>query len=238
MRAFLAIGFGLAACGGSVIGDDGGGGTDGSTADAAKDGPTGGGCTCQTGRMCCNAKCVNTDNDPQNCGGCGLICSGTTPYCDGVCKVSPCMPRCMQGQICCKDEGPVSTGAMCFTPTVQEPTCPQGCAPLCQSDRNIKHDITAVSGKDVVETLARIPMSTWSYDGEQTRHMGPMAQDFHGAFGLGNTERAYDPIDAHGVAFAGIQGLYEMVQEQNARLDKLEKENADLKRRCGGSGSP
>ena len=81
-------------------------------------------------------------------------------------------------------------------------------------------------------------MSTWSYDGEQTRHMGPMAQDFHGAFGLGNTERAYDPIDAHGVAFAGIQGLYEMVQEQNARLDKLEKENADLKRRCGGSASP
>jgi hypothetical protein len=185
--------------------------------------------------MCCNGTCVNTDNDPQNCAGCGKICSGSTPYCDGMgCKPAPCMPACMAGQICCKDEGPVSGGPVCYTPTSQVPTCPQGCAPLCQSDRNIKHDITGVSGRDVVETLASVPMSTWSYDGERTRHMGPMAQDFHAAFGVGNTERAYDPIDAHGVAFAGIQGLYEMMQEQNARIDRLEKDNQALRAQCTG----
>jgi hypothetical protein len=123
-------------------------------------------------------------------------------------------------------------GATCFTPTTEQPTCPQGCAPLCQSDRNIKHDLTPVDGKDVARTLANLPMSTWAYNGEQTRHMGPMAQDLHSAFGLGNTERAYDPIDAHGLAFAGIQGLYEMVEQQNTRIEKLEKTNAELERRC------
>jgi hypothetical protein len=63
------------------------------------------------------------------------------------------------------------------------------------------------------------------------RHMGPMAQDFHASFGLGDTDRAYDPIDAHGVTFAAIQGLYVLVQEQQAQIAQLERE--DAKARCG-----
>jgi hypothetical protein len=184
-------------------------------------------------------KCVNTDNDPQNCGGCGIKCPTNAPYCDGSnggCKAAPCNPACMASEICCKDEGPIVGTSRCQMPV--DGTCPQGCSPLCQSDRNIKHAISPVSGKDVAETLATIPMSTWSYNGEETKHMGPMAQDFHAAFGLGTTDKAYDPIDAHGVAFAGIQGLYEMIQEQNTRLEKLEKENVELKRRCGANASP
>lgn len=254
MRTFLIfIGSLALACGTTVTNTDGG--TDGSGGGDGS-GMMCGTTMCTAGRTCCNNLCVNLDNDPTNCGTCGTKCSGSTPYCDGTCKALPqctvdggscgaggsgiCCGSscCMTGQICCKDEGPVSAAPACFTTSTTQPTCPQGCAPLCKSDRNIKHDISPVSGRDVARTLASIPMQTWSYDGEHTRHMGPMAQDFHSAFGLGNTERAYDPIDAHGVAFAGIQGLYEMVQEQDARLDKLEKENADLKRRCGGSGSP
>ena len=114
-----------------------------------------------------------------------------------------------------------------------QPTCPQGCAPQCKSDRNIKRDITPVDDRAVLETLATIPVSTWAYNADpKTRHMGPMAQDFHGAFGLGNSDKSYDPIDAHGVAFASIQGLYEIVQEQNARIERLEKQNQELLDRC------
>jgi hypothetical protein len=56
-----------------------------------------------------------------------------------------------------------------------------------------------------------------------------MAQDFYAAFRLGGTDRAYDPIDAHGVAFASIQALYDMTREQEARIEKLERENERLR---------
>jgi hypothetical protein len=62
--------------------------------------------------------------------------------------------------------------------------------------------------------------------------MGPMAQDFYGEFGLGDTDKAYNAIDAHGVAFAAIQALYQRMQEQDARIQKLEHDNAALRRRA------
>lgn len=170
--------------------------------DAGADGQSG--CNCSMGRTCCNGQCVNTGNDPQNCNGCGVKCSGATPYCDNGCKAATCMPACTGSQICCRDDGPVGGTMTCFTPTATEPTCPQGCAPLCKSDRNVKYDFEPVSGREVAQTLAQHP------------------NDFHEAFGVGHGAHA-EGIDAHGVAFAGIQGLYEMVQEQNERLDALER---------------
>ncbi len=228
-------------------GGDTGGGDTGEGFDTGGGGD-GGGCNpaCTPGRLCCSGACINPDNDPQNCGDCGVQCTGATPYCDGSCKPLPCgldaatcsnageccgLQCCNAGDICCKDEGPVGGNPTCYTPTPAQPTCPQGCAPQCVSDRNLKQEITPIDGREVLERLASVPMSTWSYksDDPSVRHLGPMAQDFHAAFGLGNTDRAYDPIDAHGVAFAAIQGLYQMVQEQNARIEHLEQENTALR---------
>jgi hypothetical protein len=111
-------------------------------------------------------------------------------------------------------------------------TCPQGCAPLCISDRNLKRDIQPVDSRTVLESVARLPIATWAYKSDPSvRHLGPMAQDFYGAFGLGGTDRAYNPIDAHGVALAAIQGLYEQLQMQNARIERLERENVELRAR-------
>jgi hypothetical protein len=75
-------------------------------------------------------------------------------------------------------------------------------------------------------------MATWSYksDANAVLHMGPMAQDFYAAFRLGATDRAYDPIDAHGVALAAIQALYRMVQDRDARIEKLEQADRRLRR--------
>jgi hypothetical protein len=56
-----------------------------------------------------------------------------------------------------------------------------------------------------------------------------MAQDFYAAFGLGDTDRAYNAIDAHGVALAAIKALYERSLEQEARIERLERENAELR---------
>ena len=62
--------------------------------------------------------------------------------------------------------------------------------------------------------LFRSPIATWNLKGQgaSIRHMGPMAQDFRAAFGLGETELGISTIDADGVALAAIQGL-------NAKLE-------------------
>ena len=141
---------------------------------------------------------------------------------------------CGAGQICCDAQGPLSGVPTCFTPTTAEPTCPQGCAPLCISDRNLKSGITPIDERAVLEQVATLPLSTWRYtaDPAAVRHLGPMAQDFRATFGLGDTDRAYNSIDAHGVSLASIKALYRMVQDQQVRLEKLEAENALLRQSC------
>jgi hypothetical protein len=98
---------------------------------------------------------------------------------------------------------------------------------LCVSDRLLKQDIVPVDDQHIVDAVVRMPVSTWSYKSDPSiRHIGPMAQDFYAAFGLGKTDRAYDPIDAHGVTFAAIRGLYQKLLVQEARIERLERENA------------
>jgi hypothetical protein len=112
-----------------------------------------------------------------------------------------------------------------------EPTCPQGCAPLCVSDRNLKSGITPVDERKVLEQVASLPITSWRYtsDVDQVAHLGPMAQDFRATFGLGDTDRTYNPLDAHGVELASIKALYRLVQEQQVRLERLEAKNAQLR---------
>jgi hypothetical protein len=58
--------------------------------------------------------------------------------------------------------------------------------------------------------------------------MGPTAQDFYAAYGLGYNNTSISTADADGVALAAAQGLYDLSQEQAARIQQLEAENTDL----------
>jgi len=234
---------------GSGNGGSGSAGTGGVTGTGGTTGAGGSGvCAvpCTTGRSCCGGGCVNIQNDPLNCGMCGNRCEGATPYCgDGTCQQPPCDPQvelcapgsiccgstcCPVGDICCEDQGPVSRGPSCFSPTAAEPTCPQGCAPLCKSDRNLKKNITPVYSDAILKKVSELPISTWTYLDEPAgvRHLGPMAQDFHASFGLGHDDRTYHSVDAHGVTLAAIQALEHLVKQQEQRIEKLERENRAL----------
>lgn len=92
------------------------------------------------------------------------------------------------------------------------------------SDRNLKTEVVPVDGADVLDRLATMPVQTWAYKAENgsVRHMGPMAQDFHAAFRLGENDREINTIDANGVALAAIQGLYERLREKDAQIAALE----------------
>lgn len=105
------------------------------------------------------------------------------------------------------------------------------------SDVNRKHNFASVSGEDVLARLRDLEIQTWSYrvDADDVRHMGPTSQDFRAAFGLGHDELSIGTVDADGVALAAAQALdrrtvdqAEQIREQNARIEALERMNAEL----------
>jgi len=90
-----------------------------------------------------------------------------------------------------------------------------------------------VIGESLLARLNALPMSTWNYKAQDSRfrHLGPMAQDFYGAFGLGEDNRHIDDIDGQGVALAGVQALYRLslkkdteIQEQQVQIRMLKSE--------------
>ena len=46
---------------------------------------------CVAGAIRCNGTCTSVGFDPDNCGACGSVCGGSTPYCtDGICTETYC----------------------------------------------------------------------------------------------------------------------------------------------------
>jgi hypothetical protein len=101
------------------------------------------------------------------------------------------------------------------------------------SDVNAKKNLVPVSGYDVLKRLTGLKIMTWNYkaDNANVQHMGPMAQDFYAAFGLGPDNQHIAALDANGVSLAAIQELTQITTEQDARIAQLEDENAELKAR-------
>jgi len=103
------------------------------------------------------------------------------------------------------------------------------------SDRNTKEDIKPVDPRAVLEKLTRIPIAEWNYIGYEQRHIGPMAQDFHAAFPLNESDTSLNDADLHGVALAAIQGLNQKLEQRDETLDRekaaLREENKALKKR-------
>lgn len=100
------------------------------------------------------------------------------------------------------------------------------------SDRNLKENFKPVDTRAVLAKLAATPVTEWNLIAQDpsTRHIGPMAQDFKAAFGVGEDDRHISTTDADGVAFAAIQGLNEIVKEKDARIAELEKRLGSLER--------
>jgi trimeric autotransporter adhesin len=101
------------------------------------------------------------------------------------------------------------------------------------SDRNAKENIAPINVRDILEELVHMPITKWSYkdDPAQRRYIGPMAQDFHSAFGLGDDDKRINTLDSESVALAAIQGLNEIVKERDAHIAALEKRLDQMEKR-------
>ena len=83
------------------------------------------------------------------------------------------------------------------------------------SDRNSKDCVLPVNEGDVLDRIARLPISEWSYIGFPQRHIGPMAQDFPALFPLNDDDKTLNEADLHGVALAAIRGLNQKIEARS-----------------------
>jgi hypothetical protein len=129
-----------------------------------------------------------------------------------------------QGQTCASGEACCGNLNCCVG--IPVPRGQEYCSDMCpMSDKHLKFGFQTVDSQWVLEQVVDLPISTWSYksgnDGN-ARHIGPMAQDFHAAFGVGASDRFIFQIDADGVSFAAIQALH-------GKVEALETENQQLR---------
>ena len=102
------------------------------------------------------------------------------------------------------------------------------------SDRNAKTDFAELDGEELLHKLAKMPVQSWVYKEEvgHPRHVGPMAQDFYGAFGLGLNDVTINTLDIDGVNLAASKALERRtaeLMEKTRRVEKLESEVEELK---------
>ena len=114
---------------------------------------------------------------------------------------------------------------------IQNARC-DGSSWINSSDRNLKQDFAAVNPQAVLAQVAALPVLSWSYKAQPSqKHLGPVAQDFRAAFGLGADDTSIATVDEGGVALAAIQGLNQKLDERDAEIQSLKRQNDLLERR-------
>ncbi|MBD3286416.1 hypothetical protein GF338_08765, partial [candidate division WOR-3 bacterium] len=97
------------------------------------------------------------------------------------------------------------------------------------SSREMKEGFTPVDEHKILQKVANLPITSWHYTTGNTtaEHIGPVAEDFYAAFGVGESDRHLASIDVNGVALASIQALYQQNQEKDAQIAELEEQVDD-----------
>jgi hypothetical protein len=101
------------------------------------------------------------------------------------------------------------------------------------SDRAAKTNVENINASRILAKVAALPISEWSYSAQGTsvRHLGPMAQDFRAAFGLGEDEKHISAVDEEGVALAAIKALQAEVAAKDRELSDLDFKYTRLEHR-------
>ncbi|HYP18139.1 MAG TPA: tail fiber domain-containing protein [Opitutus sp.] len=101
---------------------------------------------------------------------------------------------------------------------------------VSKSDRDAKENFAPVDAADVLAKVVALPISRWSYkdDERKSLHVGPMAQDFHAAFHLGEDDKHIATVDADGIALAAIQARHAELKARDATVEELNRRLARM----------
>jgi hypothetical protein len=103
---------------------------------------------------------------------------------------------------------------------------------ISASDSNLKTKVTAVDPREILAKLSRLPVTEWEYKhNPNRRYIGPMAQDFHAVFALGEDDKGIGTLDSDGVMYAAIQGLVEELKDRDKAMEELKSELRAVKQR-------
>lgn len=114
------------------------------------------------------------------------------------------------------------------------------------SSRDAKENFTPLDSEQLLENLAKVPITTWNYKEQDSSivHVGLMADEFNSLItGLGGEGKDYiNSMDAVGVSLAAIQGLYAENLDLKAQLANQQSQINSLESRlialeAGGSVS-
>jgi len=100
------------------------------------------------------------------------------------------------------------------------------------SDRNRKMDFRNIDGEHLLTTLRSVPVTTWRYKDEEdktTLHIGPMAQDWHQAFGFTTDDKTINMSDLDGVNLAAVKALEARTAEQAEQIKTLQAQLDELR---------
>jgi hypothetical protein len=107
------------------------------------------------------------------------------------------------------------------------------------SSRTFKENFTPFTGEELLSKIANLSITTYNYKNTTEKHVGPVAEEFVGAFDTGvirETDGKRDDMylssgDVAGVALAGVQELLKEIKELKFQNAALEKRISDLENR-------
>ena len=88
-----------------------------------------------------------------------------------------------------------------------------------------KEDFSQLDGTELLQKISALPVTKWKYKGATDYHIGPTAQDFYKAFGLGLDDKSISTVDPAGIALAAIQ---ELIKENEALKKELIQINQSI----------
>lgn len=97
------------------------------------------------------------------------------------------------------------------------------------SSRTLKTDIEAIDSREMLRRVVGLPIYSWRYkqDASGPEQIGPMAEEFRDAIGVGDGYYLAGGTTA-GVSLAAIRGLNEIVEDRGKELAELRLKNERL----------
>ena len=92
--------------------------------------------------------------------------------------------------------------------------------PNMQCDEAVKEAYQVVDHNAILDSVNKMSVTEWQYKFQPgVKHIGPMSQEFHRLFGVGDTDKLIPVVDAFGVCLSAIKALSQKVAELEKQLE-------------------